>query len=223
MKKELDLEQLYGLLDEYVEAGTKWPAETVFEMMLGAILVQNTTWHNTALSLTLLKEATGFDPEVITDLSTEELKPLIYSSGFHKRKTQLILDYFGWLKKYAFDLEEIKRKYPDNLRERLLKFKGIGNETADVLLLYAFEEPVFVADNYALKLFRQLGSEYSTDYLALKNYVESTGTFTLKEWQKFHGLIDEYGKVYLRGKQGSIHPHWEEYRLVIKPDLSLRN
>lgn len=223
MKKELELKQLYELLDEYVEAGTKWPADTVFEMMLGAILVQNTTWHNTALSLTRLGEATGFDPEVIADLSTEELKPLIYSSGFHKRKTQLILDYFSWLQKYAFDLEEIKRKYPDNLRERLLKFNGIGNETADVLLLYAFEEPVFVADTYALKLFRHLGSEYSTDYLTLKNYVESTGTFTLKEWQKFHGLIDEYGKVHLRGKQVVGHSHWEEYKLVIKPDLSLRS
>lgn len=222
MKKELSLTELYKLLDQHVSAGTEWPADTVFEMMLGAILVQNTTWHNTTLSLALLDEATAFDPEVIADLSTEELKRLIYSSGFHKRKTQLILDYFGWLKQYEFDLEKIKRKYKGDLRERLLKFNGIGNETADVLLLYAFEQPVFVADTYALKLFRHLGSEYSTDYLTLKKYVERTGTFTLKEWQKFHGLIDEYGKVYLRGKQESIHPHWEEYFLV-EPDLSLRS
>ena len=71
MKKELELKQLYELLDKYVEAGTKWPADTVFEMMLGAILVQNTTWHNTVLSLTRLGEATGFNPEVIADLSTD--------------------------------------------------------------------------------------------------------------------------------------------------------
>lgn len=178
MKQELDLKQLYAMLDEQVDAGTKWPADTVFEMMLGAILVQNTTWHNTALSLTRLGAATDFNPEVIAHLTTEELKPLIYSSGFHKRKTQLILDCFGWLKKYAF------------------------------------EKPVFVADTYALKLFRHLGSPYSTDYLTLKNYVEGTATFTLTEWQKFHGLIDEYGKVYLRGKQETGHPHWEGFVLV---------
>ena len=217
MKKEINLKELYSQLDHYVTAGTTWPADSVYEMMLGAILVQNTTWHNTTLSLARIGEATHFDPEAISALTIEEVKELIYSSGFHKRKSQLILDYFGWLKKHGFDLEEIKCKYQDKLRERLLQFNGIGNETADVLLLYAFEIPVFVADNYALKLFRQLGSEQSTDYLSLKRYVESSADFTLKEWQKFHGLIDEYGKVYLRGKQESIHPHWEEYKLVIKP------
>lgn len=214
MKKELSIKQLYELLDEHVETGTSWPADTVFEMMLGAILVQNTTWHNTTLSLNRLRESTDFNPQLLVKLTPVELTPLIYSSGFHKRKSQLIVDYFSWLEKYRFDLESIKQKYGSKLRDRLLQFNGIGNETADVLLLYAFGQPVFIADNYALKLFWHLGSYYSTDYLTLKKYVESNASFTLKEWQKFHGLIDEYGKVYLRGKQESMHPHWEEFVLV---------
>lgn len=73
MKKEINLKELYSQLDYYVTAGTTWPANSVYEMMLGAILVQNTTWHNTTLSLARIGEATNFNPESVAQLSMDEV------------------------------------------------------------------------------------------------------------------------------------------------------
>lgn len=202
MKKPLSYEGLYYLLKaEQGEVG-HWPAESPWEIMLGAFLVQNTTWHNTQVSLAKIGQATKFDPFLISELTAEELFPLIYSSGFHKNKTQLIMTWFQWLRAYDFDRGNILADYPskDELRQQLLSFHGIGNETADVLLLYVFDQVAFIADNYARKLFGGLGSPLAKNYLTLKHHVEGNTTLSLLEWKDYHGQILEYGKNYLKGK-----------------------
>lgn len=202
MKKPLTHEELYYLLNSGQGAVGHWPAESPWEIMLGAFLVQNTTWHNTEISLAKIGRATDFDPLIISQLSAEELLPLIYSSGFHKSKTQLIMTWFRWLASYDFERGKIIAEFPstEELRKQLLSFRGIGNETADVLLLYVFDQPAFIADNYARKLFTGLASPAAKNYLLLKDHVESTTTLNLLEWKDFHGQILEFGKKNLVGK-----------------------
>lgn len=202
MKKPLTHEGLYYLLQTHQGNVGHWPAESAWEIMLGAFLVQNTTWHNTQLSLKELEEATDFDPSRISELTADDLLPLIYSSGFHKSKTQLIINWFQWMKSYDFDRGKILTDFPsvEALRQQLLTFRGIGNETADVLLLYVFDQAVFIADNYARKLFSGLGSPAVKNYMTLKCHVEQTTSLTLLEWKDFHGQILEYGKHHLIGK-----------------------
>lgn len=202
MKKPLTHEGLYYLLQTHQGNVGHWPAESPWEIMLGAFLVQNTTWHNTEISLVKLGQATDFDPLIISQLTADELLPLIYSSGFHKSKTHLIMTWFQWLKSYDFDRAQIVSDFPsiEALRQQLLSFRGIGNETADVLLLYVFDQSAFIADNYARKLFTGLGSPAAKHYMTLKEHVEQTTSLSLLEWKDFHGQILEYGKNNLVGK-----------------------
>lgn len=130
-----------------------WPADSKFEIILGAILVQNTNWKNVEKSLANIKSVTDFAPEEVSKLDKEHLISLIRPSGFYKNKSKAIMDVFQWLQEYNFDLEKIKKVYQGKLRQRLLSLHGIGEETADVLLLYVFAEKVFVADKYTQKLF----------------------------------------------------------------------
>lgn len=217
MKQALTHEDLYYLLNQKQGAVGHWPAESAWEVMLGAFLVQNTTWHNTKISLAKVGQATKFDPLHISELTAEEWLPLIYSSGFHKSKTQLIQTWFAWLKSYDFSFDGIHLDFPttDTLRQQLLSFKGIGNETADVLLLYVFEQPVFIADNYARKLFTGLGSPAAKNYMSLKTHVEQTTQLSLLEWKDYHGQILEYGKNHLVGKGPHQSQLFSEYYLKI--------
>lgn len=218
MKKPLTNEGLYYLLHANQGNVGHWPAESPWEIMLGAFLVQNTTWHNTQISLAKFGTATDFDPQRISELSADDLLPLVYSSGFHKSKTNLIMTWFQWLKSYGFDRGKILSEFPskDALRKQLLSFRGIGNETADVLLLYVFDQSAFIADNYARKLFTGLGSPYAKTYVSLKNNVENTTSLSLMEWKDFHGQILEYGKNNLVGKGPHQTALFSDYYLETK-------
>lgn len=214
MKERITSEGLYDWLAQRYPS-EPWPAESVWEMMIGAFLAQNTTWHNAELSLAKIRVATQFDPRKIAQYRPEEWRPLIYSSGFHKNKSQLIYHFFQWLERYDFDLERIMAEFPKtaSLRQQLLTFKGIGNETADTLLLYAFEREVFIADNYSRKLYRGLGFDVGDDYLALKYFVEQTTSLTLKQWQDFHLHILEFGKEFLVGRGPHQTSLFERYQI----------
>lgn len=218
MVQLIDSKQLYNCLVELNGPQGNWPAENIWELMLGVFLVQNTTWHNTTMSLNVLREETKFDPQVVSRLTPEQLVPLIYSSGFHQSKSQLIHEWFRWLGKFDFDLNSVRQAYPtvNALRQQLLSFKGIGQETADVLLLYVFEYPVFIADNYARKLYRALGCSEATTYAQLKQFVEATTVLSLEEWQLFHIQILEFGKLHLKGNGEPTHPLFINYKLLSK-------
>lgn len=202
---DIILKDIFNCLKRCVGEIGSWPAESVYEIVLGAILVQNTTWNNAKMSVEKIGIATKFDPLIISKLKIDEIAKLIYSSGFQCRKSRMIKEIFLWLSKFDYDVDKIKDYYGDNLREALLDFYGIGNETADVILLYVFQRPCFVADKYSLELFQQINCRYATDYMTLKKYIESEAKLKVIEWQEFHGLIDEHGKLYAKDKSGFIN------------------
>lgn len=194
----IDIRKLYRVMvDHYGEHN--WPAESKLEIVLGAILVQNTSWKGVQKSLDQLRDVTAFDASRICQLDVEELQQLIRPSGFYRNKSKTIQSVLAWMHNFNFDYQMIRQYFGDNLRKELLKIYGIGNETADVLLVYVFDFPKFIADNYAQKLFAHLGI-ISKNYQDLARQIVLPVDFTYREAQIFHGVIDEFGKQYFHGQ-----------------------
>ena len=156
---KIDIPLLYQTLLSELGPQGWWPAESKPEILLGAILVQNTNWQTVEQSLANLKQATQFLPERITSISLEELEQLIRPSGFYKNKAKTIKHMFTWMEDHQWDYQAISQDYQNDLRSELLTIKGIGYETADVLMVYLFDRPVFIADSYARRLFGWLLKE----------------------------------------------------------------
>lgn len=194
----VNLYELYQLMLEKMGPTGWWPADSKEQIIIEAILIQNTTEHNTTLASQQLKEATQYDFEKILELDTEALQNLIRSAGFMKNKSKAIQTVCKWYIDHKSNPEEIIATYGENLRKTLLSLHGIGPETADVLLTYVFDQPYFIADKYARTLLDLLGvTESFSNYTALhKKLSILPEPFTVEDAKEFHGLIDEFGKVY---------------------------
>ena len=212
MQEMTQYELFHRLLEEMGETGW-WPAESKVEIVVGAIMIQNTTAANAERAVMNIGQATQFDTQAILDLPREELEVLVRPAGFYKNKSKAVHSVLHWFDEHDNDLRGIVRKYESNLRQELLKLHGVGDETADVLLLYIFDQPVFVADKYAQKLYTKLGIPGMDNYKAMRRLVSLDPQFTIWEAQEFHGLIDEFGKLYLRGKGRFEESFLAGYRL----------
>lgn len=212
--QDITLKELYQRMQEVDGPSGWWPADCKEEILLGAILVQNTNWQNAARSLENLKTATGFHPEKLAALSRTQIKELIRPSGFYENKSRAIYELVQKLSDAGFDYQGIQQEKGETLRVHLLAFHGIGPETADVLRLYVFDQVAFVADSYARRLFSQLGLGPLRTYAALAKQVNLTD-FSLEEAQDFHGQIDEFGKCYLQGKNRFEESFLKDYRLLL--------
>lgn len=192
--RSLDLVGLYHELADALGPSGWWPADSKFEILVGAILVQNTNWQNVDKSLTNLRQATKFEPQAIAALSTADLQTMIRPSGFYRNKSRAIMALFHWLSQADFDLAHIATTTPTRLRQQLLALPGIGEETADAMRLYVFDQATFIADHYSRKLFGWLGQDFAT-YAKLKAQTHAVDTWALHDAQEFHGLIDNFGKT----------------------------
>jgi len=135
-----------------------WPAETAFEVCLGAILTQNTAWSNVEKALRVLRGAGRLSYEGLAPLTAEEIAPLIRSSGVYNvkaRRIRAFLDFLG--REYGGRIEALSKEDPSTLRAKLLAVPGIGPETADCIVLYGAGLPVFVVDAYTRRVFGRLG------------------------------------------------------------------
>jgi endonuclease III related protein len=187
---------IYDKLFHYYGPQNWWPAETPFEMMMGAILVQNTSWVN--VERALLKLTPYLEPERIEKLQTDELAQHIKSSGFFNIKAKRIKSYIEWFKTYNYEIDRIKKLDKERLRDELLNIKGIGRETADVMLLYAFDTPVFVVDAYARRIFYRIGYDMPESYDAFKKEVEKELPKDLQLFNEFHAILVEHAKKHCK-------------------------
>ncbi len=188
--------QIYNkLFNSYGPQGW-WPAETPLEMMIGAILVQNTNWRNVDKALSNLKPY--LNAESIEKLSTQDLAELIRPSGYYNMKAHRIKSYLEWFKMYDYNIDLVKKIEKQQLRSKLLNIHGIGHETADVILLYAFDKPIFVVDAYARRIFYRLGYDMPKSYDAFRNQVEKKFPMNLKLYNEFHALLVEHAKRYCK-------------------------
>ncbi len=130
-----------------------WPGETAFEVMVGAILTQNTSWRNVEKAIQRLKEKKVLSIRRIHQLKTEELASLIRSSGYYRIKAGRLKAFVDFLVEgYEGDLVRMRREDLGELRRKLLGVKGIGPETADSILLYGLKKPIFVVDAYTRRI-----------------------------------------------------------------------
>jgi endonuclease-3 related protein len=130
-----------------------WPGETPFEIAVGAILAQNTNWKNVERAIENLKESNLLSPEGLLKTEEEKLEELIRPSGYYRIKTKRLKSFVRFLfEEYDGALDKMFEEEPWALREKLLDVKGIGEETADSILLYAGEKPVFVVDAYTRRV-----------------------------------------------------------------------
>jgi endonuclease III related protein len=135
-----------------------WPAETPFEVMVGAILTQSAAWSNVEKAIARLKSAGALSPEALRRLPQEELATLIHASGYYNAKAVKLKALVGWLKEACDDdLTRLSTTDTDSLRAELLRVHGVGGETADSILLYAIGKPVFVIDAYTRRILDRLG------------------------------------------------------------------
>lgn len=164
-----------------------WPADSRYEVVVGALLTQNTSWRNVEKAIANLKEAGVLSPEKILETRSPELETLIRPSGFYRQKAER-------LKALTERYMEVEQRGSPPSREELLAVKGVGKETADSVLLYAFDMPFFVIDAYTRRfcshhrLFK--GKEYD-DY---RDYFERSLPRDVSLYKEYHALIVEWGK-----------------------------
>ena len=173
-----------------------WPGETVFEVMVGAILTQNTSWKNVGKAIHKLKEKKVLNPEGIYRLKKSKLASLIKSSGTFRIKADRLKSFVNFLfEEYDGDLGKMKRERPGALREKLLRIKGIGPETADSILLYGLKKPIFVLDAYTRRILSRHGivSEKAT-YEEIQNLFMNHLPHQQRLFNEYHALLVHLGK-----------------------------
>ncbi|MFP4080279.1 MAG: endonuclease III domain-containing protein [Ectothiorhodospira sp.] len=192
------LEQVFRLLQAHHGPMHWWPGETPFEVMVGAILTQNTAWTNVERAIVALKEVGALEPRALLALPEEALAQRIRPSGYYNVKAGRLRAFSRWLLESGG--EEALRSWPtETLRPALLGVKGIGPETADDILLYAFDRPVFVVDAYTRRLFSRLGLfRAEAPYETLRAEVESALGPDVPVLNELHALIVNHGKSVCR-------------------------
>jgi endonuclease-3 related protein len=135
-----------------------WPADEPFEVIVGAILTQSTAWANVEKAISNLKQAGALTPDALRKLPQDELAALIHSCGYYNAKAIKLKGFAIWFGKYFGDsLEKLFAQDIGQLRQQLLGVFGIGPESADAILLYAGNKPVFVIDAYTQRIFGRIG------------------------------------------------------------------
>jgi endonuclease III related protein len=172
-----------------------WPAETPFEVMLGAVLTQNTAWSNVERAILNLKQITELSAAALLLLPPDQLAQAIRPSGYFNIKTQRLRQLCHFLEAHP----ELDQWDDRLLRKRLLEVKGIGPETADDILLYAFDRPVFVIDAYTRRLFGRLGVlDANLAYEAMRHQLERALDADTYTYQEYHALIVNQAKTLCR-------------------------
>ena len=153
-----DIRQIYKLLDGYFGNLNWWPADTPFEVVVGAILTQNTAWSNVVTAISKLKDANILTPEGLYRVELSTLATLIRSSGYYRVKAVRLKAFVDFLhKEHGGSLDALFAGGVWQIREKLLQINGIGEETADSILLYAGRKPVFVVDAYTKRILMRHG------------------------------------------------------------------
>jgi len=167
-----------------------------FEIMVGAILTQNTSWTNVEKAIFNLNEAKLLDFKKMAAAKESEIAELIRPAGYYNQKAKRL----KLLAKYFIDNPNLLNKNVKELRIELLSLNGIGPETADSIILYAAEKPSFVIDAYTKRIFSRLFGKNFGDYNNWKAFFESELKSDVKTFNEYHALIVKHAKKYCKSK-----------------------
>ncbi len=216
--------EIYHILYDAYGPQHWWPGETTIEIITGAILTQNTAWSNVKKAITNLKNADCLSPQKLHELQIDQLAELIKPAGYYNIKAKRLKNFINWFfKEYSGDFQLLENVSTSQLREELLSINGVGRETADSILLYALERPVFVIDAYTARIAqRHHIADPDADYEQLRDLFESVsvprassprmhgqacpeksrrnGRTTCKLYNEFHALLVRTGYLYCKPK-----------------------
>lgn len=189
-----------ALAAAYGPQGEWWPAESRFEICIGAILVQNTAWQQAARGIANLKAAGALDPAAIVALPTGDVESLLRPSGMYRQKTQRLKEFCQHLfAHWGGDLDAMFAQDANTIRAELLGIWGIGEETADAITLFAAHQPAFIVDAYTTRIARRVGlvPEDGTRHDVRRIFVAGLppDTATLGE---MHALLVTHAQVHCR-------------------------
>ncbi len=179
-----------------------WPGDSPFEVAVGAILTQNTNWVNVEKAVENLKREMVFNAKSIHELKTEKLASFIKPAGYFNVKAKRLKAFIHFLMNdYHGSMNRMKREKVDTLRTKLLHVHGIGPETADSILLYALDKPVFVIDAYTKRsLSRHNLIRYDESYERVQDLFHATLKRDTELFNEYHALFVRLGKTFCRNK-----------------------
>ncbi len=194
------IREIYETLFEKFGPQHWWPGETPLEIAIGAILTQNTNWKNVEKAIENLKNRDLIDVDRLLATPEDELRELIRPSGFFNIKLKRLLNFIRFLKAEG-GLNELKKLPVPELREKLLSVPGIGPETADSIILYALEKPIFVVDAYTRRFLKRHGIIQGNEkYDEIRALFEKNLPQDVELFKEYHALIVKLGKVYCKSK-----------------------
>jgi len=168
-----------------------WPAEEPFEVIVGAILTQSAAWSNVEKAISNLKSARALSPKALRRLPISELATLIHPCGYYNAKAQKLKSFAHWLGEYYDDnLSKLFTNNVDPLRRQLLSIHGVGQETADSIILYAANQPIFVIDAYTRRIMNRIGlAPVSNSYTAYQTFFMNNLPTDARLFNEYHALL----------------------------------
>lgn len=194
--------EMFDLLLNHFGPQNWWPAETVLEMMVGAILTQNTNWKNVEKAIQNLKKRRVLSLDALYSIPDIELAEEIRPAGYYNIKAGRIKNLINFvMDRYGGDLSMLLKDKTQALKKGLLSIKGVGPETADSILLYACHRPVFVIDSYTHRILnRHNMTQEETSYYELQHLFTDHLPDDPALFNEFHALIVQTAKNYCRKK-----------------------
>ncbi len=194
--------EVYRLLFAHYGPQHWWPADTSFEVIVGAILTQSASWGNVEKAISNLKQTRVMNPASLRQTPIEELAKLIYPSGYYRAKALKLKAFVERLgEAYHDSLDELFALDTPLLRSELLSIHGIGPETADSIILYAAHKPIFVIDAYTRRIIGRLGfSPQQDDYAAFQSLFMDNLPADEKLFNEYHALFVRHSKGACKGK-----------------------
>ena len=196
------LREIYQLLLKAYGPQNWWPAESPLEVMIGAILTQNTNWQGVEKAIANLKKNDLLSLDKLHNISIEELAESIKPAGYFNLKTRRLKNLIGMVAEaHGGDLGAMGQIETAQLRQELLAVNGVGPETADSILLYAFHRPIFVVDTYTYRVTSRHGLiEEEVNYQALQDLFMHHLPLDVEMFNEYHALLVRVGKLHCKRK-----------------------
>jgi len=196
------LMEIYNLLLSSFGPQNWWPAETELEMMVGAILTQNTNWNNVEKAILNLKKKSLLSIQKLSQIPSSILAEYIRPAGYYNLKAKRLKNLIHFIvDRYNSDINNLFSLDTEAIREELLTVKGIGLETADSIVLYGAGRPIFVVDTYTHRILTRHGLiEEEAGYNDLQSFFMDNLSHDVELFKEFHALIVKTGKDFCKRK-----------------------
>lgn len=199
-QKDLSLKAIYKMLYSFYGPQKWWPGDTQFEIAVGAILTQNTNWTNVEKAINNLKAHGVLNAKALHELPVLKLAALVRPSGYYNIKAKRLKAFLDFLvDKYGGSMARMKKVETGTLRKKLLAIDGIGQETADSILLYALGKPIFVIDAYTKRILSRHGiMDINASYEEYQKLFHMEFDDDVQLFNEYHALLVTVGKEYCR-------------------------